>query len=111
MGSSDHKTLKEVAKDTLAKNPTALGDPVSLKAEKSDTQPTEKDKPNKSAEAEAERKRTGGTSEGKKSLAEAAMSNPTLLGDPVSLKAERSDSQITPDDRGARGVDKVRSKM
>jgi len=110
MGSSDKKSLKEVASDTLKSNPSVLGDPVSLKAEKSDTQPTQKDMPNK-AEAEKERKRTGGTSEGKKSLAEAAMSNPTLLGDPVSLKAEKSSSQPTEQDRGTRGVDKVESKL
>lgn len=36
------KTLSEMIKS----NPTALGDPVSLKAETSDTSPTENDRPN-----------------------------------------------------------------
>ena len=42
--SQDKKSLKELAED----NPTQLGDPVSLKAETSDHQPTEEDMPNKS---------------------------------------------------------------
>ena len=39
---ANDKSLSESAKS----NPTALGDPVSLKAEKSDASPTEKDRPN-----------------------------------------------------------------
>ena len=39
------KSLKESAKD----NPSALGDPVSLKAESSDRSPTEKERPNQSS--------------------------------------------------------------
>lgn len=38
------------------------------------------------------------------SLKEAAMKNPTLLGDPVSLKAEKSESEPTEHDRGAQGA-------
>ena len=37
----------------------------------------------------------------KRSLKEAAMNNPTALGDPVSLKAETSDTEPTENDRGA----------
>lgn len=36
-----------------------------------------------------------------RSLKEAAMRNPTALGDPVSLKAEGSDTEPTEHDRGA----------
>jgi hypothetical protein len=38
--SSDKKSLKELAKE----NPTQLGDPVSLKAETSDHEPTDQDR-------------------------------------------------------------------
>nr|POE71370.1 putative kinetochore protein spc25 [Quercus suber] len=73
------------------KNPTQIGDPVSLKAETSSTQPTKDDKPNKQG--------------GEKSLKDIAQdklkTNPSAIGDPVSLKAETSDSEPTPDDRGA----------
>lgn len=96
--SAPKKSLADLAKS----NPTQLGDPVSLKAETSSTTPTDQDKPNKSPDAAG--RNAGGTSEGKKTLAEAAMSNPTMLGDPVSLKAEVSASEVTEEDRGARGV-------
>jgi len=45
----DKKTLPEIAKEKLEKNPSALGDPVSMKAEKSSNEPTEQDRPNKNA--------------------------------------------------------------
>ncbi|KAG9564432.1 patatin-domain-containing protein, partial [Aureobasidium melanogenum] len=79
-----YKSLKDTAKD----NPSQLGDPVSLKAETSNTEPTEKDRPNKSGD-------------GHKSLKDLAQENPTQLGDPVSLKAETSDTEPTENDRGA----------
>jgi hypothetical protein len=82
------KSLKDTAKD----NPTQLGDPVSLKAETSSTEPTEKDRPAKSSQK-------GG--DGHKSLKDLAKENPTQLGDPVSLKAETSDTEPTENDRGA----------
>ena len=87
--------LKEQAESSVKENPSALGDPVSLKSENSDTEPTEKDRPNKQA-SQGDGK--------KKSLKEMAESNPTMLGDPVSLKAETSDTEPTKDDRGARGT-------
>ncbi|KEQ71954.1 hypothetical protein M436DRAFT_49256, partial [Aureobasidium namibiae CBS 147.97] len=80
------KSLKDTAKD----NPSQLGDPVSLKAETSNTEPTENDRPNKS-----------GGSDGHKSLKDLAKENPTQLGDPVSLKAETSNTEPTENDRGA----------
>ncbi|KAK6006696.1 hypothetical protein QM012_005704 [Aureobasidium pullulans] len=78
------KSLKDTAKD----NPSQLGDPVSLKAETSNTEPTEKGRPNKSGD-------------GHKSLKDLAQKNPTQLGDPVSLRAETSNTEPTENDRGA----------
>lgn len=44
-----------------------------------------------------------GGKKGKKSLKELAKGNPSQLGDPVSLKAETSDTEPTDQDRGALG--------
>jgi hypothetical protein len=63
-----------------------------LKAETSSTEPTEKDRPNKSG---------SGKDDGHKSLKKLAKENPTQLGDPVSLKAETSNTEPTENDRGA----------
>ena len=87
MSKPGKKSLKDLAKE----NPTQLGDPVSLKAETSDTQPTDDDMPNKSAQARAvngEGQNNGTTS------------NKTQLGDPVSLKAETSIGEPTERNRG-----------
>lgn len=62
---------------------------MSLKAETSDTEPTDQDRPNK-----------GGSGDDK-TLKQLAKKNPTMLGDPVSLKAETSDTEPTDNDRGA----------
>ena len=92
------KSLKESAKS----NPTALGDPVSLKAEKSNNEPTEEDRPNKAGSG-------SGSGRDKKSLkdiaqqdlSEAKKGNRSMLGDPVSLKAETSDKDpVKGGDRG-----------
>ncbi|OCT49972.1 hypothetical protein CLCR_07696 [Cladophialophora carrionii] len=139
------KSLKESA----ASNPTALGDPVSLKAEKSDTSPTEQDrpnqtggntiehdKPNQSAQDPALQGGGGGggpssRAQGvkqlapteqdinqstqnptlqpsdkhnqslkelaKKDLGQAEKGNRSMIGDPVSLKAETSDTDPVKD--------------
>ncbi|EXJ53657.1 uncharacterized protein A1O5_13109 [Cladophialophora psammophila CBS 110553] len=89
MGGS--KPLKESA---LKSNPTALGDPVSLKAEKSETSPVQEDKgasnpcrrPNKTLKERAEQ-----------DLSEAKKGNRSMLGDPVSLKAEKTESDPASD--------------
>lgn len=69
---SPGKSLKDAA------NPSQLGDPVSLKAETSHTQPTEQDKPNQAPEQH-------------KSLKQVAQekneTNPSMLGDPVSASS------------------------
>ncbi|KAK5709093.1 hypothetical protein LTR17_020092 [Elasticomyces elasticus] len=94
MAPSDNKSLKQIAKETQSAAPCQLGDPVSLKAETSDSQPTEQDKPNKDGEHKSL----------KESMQESLKHNPSALGDPVSLKAETSETEPTADDRGTRGT-------
>ncbi|KAM3419229.1 hypothetical protein BST61_g5169 [Cercospora zeina] len=146
---SSQKSLKDVAKE----NPTQLGDPVSLKAETSNTEPTDQDR---GARAEKGKHSSGAalsptegdldggdtTSQlknqdlagtggkrldvssapaptegdldskgGGKSLKDIAQQkinkgNPSQLGDPVSLKAETSNTEPTDQDRGALGASK-----
>lgn len=67
-----NKSLKDVANET---NPSQIGDPVSLKAETSNTQPTDQDKPNKSKDHKS-----------LKDIAQDKMeTNPSMIGDPVSV--------------------------
>ncbi|KAK3113510.1 hypothetical protein LTR53_009116 [Teratosphaeriaceae sp. CCFEE 6253] len=96
---SDNKSLKQVAEETQSAAPSQLGDPVSLKAETSASEPTEQDKPNKAAGSEHKSL--------KESMQDSLKHNPTALGDPVSLKAETSDTEPTEEDRGARGTSKT----
>lgn len=49
-------TLADSMKKTLEKNPTALGDPISMKAEKSETEVTEQDRGAKGISKEAKEK-------------------------------------------------------
>ncbi|KAI5370132.1 hypothetical protein Slin15195_G010100 [Septoria linicola] len=147
----DRKSLKEVAKE----NPTQIGDPVSLKAETSQNQPTDQDKPNEGGKPSGSSTApapTEGDGEGQpklknqdlagtggkklpynissapaptegdldkeddgKSLKQIAQQkinkgNPTQLGDPVSLKAETSQTEPTDQDRGALGTSKSSGK-
>jgi len=117
--STQQKSLKQSAEE----NRSRLGDPTSLKAETSSTEPTENDRgalndsdssrekkgqstrpvPDSSESLKQGPTGTGMQQKGKKhkTLKEAAQENPTMLGDPVSLKAETADSEPTPNDRGA----------
>lgn len=109
------KLLSESAKS----NPTALGDPVSLKAETSDTTPTEDDRSDRSRsssrtdlDAVAPSPTDGELPKGhdqdsskktlkdlaKQDINEARKGNRPLLGDPVSLKAEKADKDPVKDD-------------
>ena len=124
------KSLKDSAKD----NPTAMGDPVSLKAEKSDNEPTEHDRPNKDARPSQQGSQRSNPAQGVKDLApteqdineggqniklqpsdkhnkslkelakndinEAEKGNKSMIGDPVSLKAETSEKDPVKDDKG-----------
>ncbi len=111
---ANDKSLSEAAKS----NPTALGDPVSLKAEGSDSSPTEKDRPNQhpalqghpqnikelapteeDLDDSTEKAKAQSNDKDNKSLKELAQQdlkgakkgNRSMLGDPTSLKAETVD--------------------
>ncbi|KAK5446717.1 hypothetical protein LTS15_009650 [Exophiala xenobiotica] len=91
------KSLKESAQS----NPTALGDPVSLKAEKSNNEPTEQDRPNKAGKAGSDSDKKSLKEIAQQDLSEAKKGNRSMLGDPVSLKAETSDKDpVKGSDRG-----------
>ena len=99
------KQGKSKLKDAAIKNPSMPGDPVSLKAESADSKPTDEDRGAKS-DVGAHKKphqneKEISQPEGKGKLKDAAMKNPSLLGDPVSLKAPSADSEPTDQDRGA----------
>lgn len=91
-------------------NPSMLGDPVSLKAEASDHIP----KPDEAGAGSNNRYSaadpSGRNTRGGETLREKATkklhgpgANPSMLGDPISLKAEASDHVPTPGEEGARG--------
>lgn len=80
---------KDRNKSSLKDNPSALGDPVSLKSETSDSDPTGQD---------GAIQTRGETYQEK--FKKMVKSNPSMLGDPVSLKAETSDRDPTEGDRG-----------
>lgn len=83
-----------------------MGDPVSLKAETADSSPTDQDKGSESSQSS----RNEDSKRSKKSLKDLAKENPTMLGDPVSLKAEKADSSPTDQDRGAQSSKASASK-
>ncbi len=83
-------------KTTVESNPTALGDPVSLKAEKDDGADRNEDK-SQTADGDKSLKDIA-----RRDLDQAQQTNRSMLGDPVSLKAENSDTQV--DDDGMGGV-------
>ncbi|WQF79323.1 hypothetical protein CDEST_04337 [Colletotrichum destructivum] len=110
--------LKHVAEKATSNNPSQLGDPVSLKAEVSNLSPTEDDLGAASSSSPSSKKPSSSTtkqgaggaagarnSDGSpvagpekkrlKQVAEENMEagNPTQLGDPVSLKAETSETE------------------
>ena len=98
-------------KDAAVRNPSMLGDHVSLKAEKADSEPTDQDKGAKTEvgayQKPEEKENDVSQSKGKGKLKDAAMKNPSLLGDPVSLKAEQSDSKPTDQDRGSQSTSSI----
>jgi hypothetical protein len=98
-------SLKDRASSNIKKNPTALGDPVSLKAEKSDTEPTDHDRPNKHVKSQM--------NDSHEIMKQKLERNPTALGDPVSIKAEKIDSNPVGKDRVAEqmGYSKKGSKI
>ena len=105
------KQGKGKLKDAAFKNPSMLGDHVSLKAEAADSKPTHEDRGARS-DVGAHKKphqheKETSRPEGKGKLKDAAMKNPSVLGDPVSLKAPSADSEPTDQDRGAQSSSKT----
>ena len=94
-------------KDAALRNPSMLGDHVSLKAERADSEPTDLDKGAKAkvgAYQKPEKEKAVSRPEGKEKLKDRAMKNPSLLGDPVSLKAEQSDLEPPNRDKGSQST-------
>lgn len=74
-----------------------------MRAETSDTKPTPDDTGAKGS--------NGDDGKSLKQKAEEKLkTNPSALGDPVSLKAETPDTEVTGDDRGAQGTSKNSGK-
>ena len=75
-------------------NPSTLGDPVSLRAEFSETEPTQDDRGARSDEGAHEKPKDKARKtkrpEGEGKLRDAALKNPSVLGDPVSMQAENT---------------------
>ena len=97
-GEQSGETLREkVAKNLHGPdaNPSQLGDPISLKNETSDRLPTEDEKGSQSPSPSAARSKD----QGGDTLREKAMkklhgpdANPSMLGDPISMKNESTDN-------------------
>ena len=100
-------------KDAAMQNPSMLGDPVSLKAENADSEPTDQDRGAGTDvgahKKPADKEKEANKPQGKGKLKDAAMKNPSLLGDPVSMKAENADSEPTDQDRGAQSSSNIAS--
>lgn len=79
-------------RDAASKNPSTLGDPVSLKTESSETESTENGRGARSdvgaSRKPGEQAKKTPRPQGEGKLKDAAMKNPSLLGDPVSMQAE-----------------------
>lgn len=88
--------LRQLAAEKLhghGSNPSQLGDPVSLKAETSNTSPTDQDLG----------ARSGSASNAKPTSSLSDAAKKTMLGDPVSLKAETADKDPVDHDNGPSG--------
>ena len=100
-------------KDAAVKNPSLLGDPVSLKAENAQSEPTDQDRGARSDEGAypkpEDKEKEAKKPQAKGKLKDAAMKNPSLLGDPVSLKSENANSEPTDQDRGAQSSSSIAS--
>ncbi|KAI0433878.1 hypothetical protein F5Y09DRAFT_31441 [Xylaria sp. FL1042] len=102
------ETLREKASKKIQgpdANPSQLGDPISIKAENSDTVPT---KDEAGASPSSSKSRSGNSSRGGETLREKAAkkldgpnANPSQLGDPISLKNETSPGVPVDSERGA----------
>lgn len=106
------ETLREKASKKIhgeGANPSQLGDPISLKAETSDYIPTEGQQGAESQEKAVPQNEGYGSKGGQgDKLREKATEmfhgkdvNPSMLGDPISLKAEASDWEAKEGEEGA----------
>ncbi|KAI2620536.1 hypothetical protein GGR54DRAFT_103709 [Hypoxylon sp. NC1633] len=110
------ETLREKATKKIQgpdANPSQLGDPISLKAEQSDNVPTDGESgaaqnSRSSAASTSDKCNKNGKGKDHESLREKAAkklhgpdANPSLLGDPISLKAETSDKMPAESEEGA----------
>ncbi|KAI0444361.1 hypothetical protein F4803DRAFT_254306 [Xylaria telfairii] len=109
------ETLREKAAKTVHgpdANPSQLGDPISLKAENSDTVlPTDEESgaaPSSSRSSKQQSSRSGETLREKaaKKL-HGPDANPSQLGDPISLKNETSPGVPTDSECGTRSEEEV----
>ncbi|KAI0448880.1 hypothetical protein F5B21DRAFT_87097 [Xylaria acuta] len=97
-------------------NPSQLGDPISIKAETSDTVPTdEEDGARPSSSPSSSPRSSNPQSTGGETLREKAAkklngpdANPSQLGDPTSLKNETSSGVPVDSERGARSEEVVK---
>ncbi|KAI1374316.1 hypothetical protein F4677DRAFT_176324 [Hypoxylon crocopeplum] len=104
------ETLREKATQKIQgpdANPSQLGDPINLKAEKSNNVPTEGER-GATENKENNKNKESGKSNNDESLREKAAkklhgpeANPSQLGDPISLKAETSDKVPADSEEGA----------
>ncbi|KAI0466660.1 hypothetical protein F4859DRAFT_518913 [Xylaria cf. heliscus] len=91
-------------------NPSQLGDPISLKAENSDTVPTdEEDGARPSSSSPSNPQGSGGETLREKAAKKlnGPDANPSQLGDPVSLKNETSPGVPTDSERGAKSEEEA----
>ncbi|KAK6948895.1 hypothetical protein Daesc_008966 [Daldinia eschscholtzii] len=116
------ETLREKATKKLQgrdANPSQLGDPISVKAEQSDTVPTEGEEgaagssqtPSRDSKRGSNKSKGDEAGDGETLREKAAKklqgpdANPSQLGDPISLKAETSDDIPTDREEGAHNRD------
>ncbi|KAI0799160.1 hypothetical protein GGR55DRAFT_518607 [Xylaria sp. FL0064] len=108
------ETLREKASKKIKgpdANPSQLGDPISVKAENSDTVPTKDEAGSSSPSPSSSKPRS---SRGGETLREKAVkklngpdANPSQLGDPISLKNETTPGLPVDSERGADKDEKV----
>ncbi|KAI8955646.1 hypothetical protein F4801DRAFT_574389 [Xylaria longipes] len=91
-------------------NPSQLGDPISLKAETSDTVPTDGEDGARSSSSRSSKPQSSGGETLREKAAKKLNgpdANPSQLGDPISLKNETSSGVPVDSERGARSEKRV----
>ncbi|KAI0409950.1 hypothetical protein F4802DRAFT_592831 [Xylaria palmicola] len=114
------ETLREKATKKIHgpdANPSLLGDPISIKAESSDTVPTRDEegaRPSSPEPSAGPQRGDGGGGRGGETLREKAAkklsgpdANPSQLGDPISLKNETTPGVPAESERGAASEEDV----